>query len=239
MNTAILNLIKYGLRWGTPLPRQLVNGYLEWTLIRDVLREYAVDCVLDVGANTGQYARNLRRVGYEGHICSFEPVDDAFASLSAGFRSDSRWSGFNYALGSENIQMAINIAVESTAMSSFLSPKDANWRLRQAVVDVYRLDSVYEDVIRTTGLKHPCVFLKMDTQGYDLEVVSGAASCIDQIKGIQSEVSVKPVYAGMPHYLEAISVYESLGFRLHSLAEVSRHPDTKVIIEMNCVMMRR
>lgn len=238
MNTAILNLIKYSLRWGTLLPLQPVNGYLEWTSIRDVLREYAVDCVLDVGANTGQYARNLRRIGYQGHICSFEPVDDAFASLSASFRNDPRWFGFNYALGSENTQMTLNIAVEHTAMSSLLSPKDANWTLRQAVVDVYRLDSVYKEVIRTTGLRHPSVFLKMDTQGYDLEVVSGAADCIDQIKGIQSEVSVTPVYAGMPHYLEAISVYEGLGFRLHSLNEISRHPDTKVIMEMNCVMMR-
>lgn len=234
----LLDLVKYGLRWMTPLPRQPVNGYLEWTLLRDILRDHAINCVLDVGANTGQFARNLRRVGYRGYICSFEPVKEAYTALSLCFRDDPRWLGYNYALGNENTRQAMNIAVESTTMSSFLPPQSADWKLHQAMVEMKRLDEVYESLIAATGLQYPHVFLKMDTQGYDLEVFNGATGCIPHILGIQSEVSVKPIYAGMPHYLEALRTYETQGFRLHGLAEVRRDPEQGAIIEMNCVMMR-
>lgn len=233
-----IDWMKYSLRWGTPLPRQLVGGYLEWTLLRDTLAAYQINCVLDVGANTGQFARNLRRVGYQGHICSFEPVEEAYLTLTTCFRSDSKWAGYNYALGSENTQRTFHVTVEPTAMSSFLQPQDTGWKLREAVVEIKRLDGVFQDVIEATELKRPRVFLKMDTQGYDLEVFNGAEHCLDQILGLQSEVSVKPVYQGMPHYLDSIRTYESHGFELHGLAEVFRHPQRNNLIEMNCVMMR-
>lgn len=234
----LIDWMKYGLRWGTPLPRQPTSGYLEWTLLRDILHRYAINCVLDVGANTGQFARNLRRVGYQGHICSFEPTAEAFATLTTNFRDDPRWIGYNFALGSEDTQRTFHVTVESTTMSSFLQPNDAGWKLSDTLVEIKRLDSVFSSVLAATRIQHPRVFLKMDTQGYDLEVFTGTAGCLEQILGIQSEISVKPVYDGTPHYLNSLHVYESYGFELHGLAEVLRHPQQNNIIEMNCVMMR-
>lgn len=234
----LFDAVKYGLRYGTPFPRQPLSGYMEWTLLRDLLQAYAIDFILDVGANRGQFARNLRRIGYTGHICSFEPTVEAFAELSAGFRADQKWVGYRYALGSENTRRTLHVAVESTAMSSFLQPQDSGWKLEEAVVEVKRLDAVYPEVLAATGLRQPRVFLKMDTQGYDLEVFRGAQGCLDQILGIQSEVSVKPVYQGMPHYLDSLRIYQDSGFDLHGLAEVFRHPQQGQLIEMNCVMMR-
>jgi FkbM family methyltransferase len=238
MNLSILNLVKYSLQWGTPLPRQPMSGYLEWTLLRDLLRDHAIDCVLDVGANHGQFARNLRRIGYQGHICSFEPIESDYALLCASFRRDRKWVGYNYALGSQNTKRTFHIAVECTAMSSFLSPQSADWNLREVEVEMKRLDTVFQEVIAATGLREPRVFLKMDTQGYDLEVFRGAEDCLNQVVGMQSEVAVKPTYAGMPHYLDAIRAYEGRGFELYGLAEASRDPEQNSIIEMNCVMMR-
>lgn len=236
--SAIVNLMKYGLRCGTLVPRQFTCGYLEWTLLRDILRDYAIECVLDVGANRGQFAHNLRRTGYQGHICSFEPIEDDYAFLCTSFRQDRKWAGYNYALGNETTQRTFHIAEECTVMSSFLKPKSDGWKLREVSVQMKRLDTVFQDVITATGLREPRVFLKMDTQGFDLEVIHGAEGCIDQVVGIQSEVSVRPIYVGMPHYLDALRVYEQLGFELHGLAEVARDPAQRGITELNCVMMR-
>ncbi len=234
----LLNAVKYLLRYSTPLPRQPVAGYQEWTLLRDVLRDYRINLVLDVGANQGQYARNLRRVGYQGHICSFEPIPEAFDAVSKKMEGDLLWRGYNYALAREDGELTFHVAEESTVMSSFLAPVSHDWRLRDLVVAVRRLDNILPDVIAGTGETSPRIFLKVDTQGYDLEVVAGAAGGMDSIIGLQSEISMTPIYVGMPHYLEALNTYEGLGFHLCGLSEVMRFPHNNVLAEMNCVMVR-
>jgi hypothetical protein len=77
----------------------------------------------------------------------------------------------------------------------------------------------------------------MDTQGYDLEVFRGASGIISKILGIQSELSIQPIYRDMPHYLEALEAYESAGFELFNLSVVNR-VDTGGLLEMNCFMRR-
>ena len=77
----------------------------------------------------------------------------------------------------------------------------------------------------------------MDTQGYDVEVFRGASGCIADVQGIQSELSVQPMYVGMPHYLEALTIYEAAGFDLYNLSVVNRMRDGG-LLELNCFMKR-
>jgi len=93
------------------------------------------------------------------------------------------------------------------------------------------LDDLLKDIVA------PRVFLKIDTQGYDMEVVKGAAGCIHWIMGLQSEISVAPIYEDMPHYTEALAYYESLGLSLMDLFIVSRAKDGRVL-EYDCLMAR-
>src|SRR5262249_38380754 len=98
------------------------------------------------------------------------------------------------------------------------------------------LDELFSHLV--SGIRDPRVFLKMDTQGYDLEVFKGARSSIRNILGLQSELSVRPLYHGMPHYLEALSVYEDAGFELFDLTVVTRTSEGG-LQELNCFMKRR
>src|SRR4026209_949390 len=51
----------------------------------DLFERLAIDCVIDVGANRGQYGRLLRtEVGYRGYIASFEPQSTALKELLGG-----------------------------------------------------------------------------------------------------------------------------------------------------------
>ena len=74
----------------------------------------------------------------------------------------------------------------------------------------------------------PRVFLKMDTQGYDLEVFAGAKD-VSSIAMVQSEVSVIPIYEGMPTYLDALAAYHASGFSLLDLFIVNRTGDGGVL----------
>jgi len=116
---------------------------------------YQVNIVFDVGANVGQFARNLRQIGYDGYICSFEPVTSAFADLSANFAHDRKWYGYPYALGSQATQQTFHVAEGATIMSSFLPSVENSWRQCPITVDVKRLDVLCAEVVVKCGLTLP------------------------------------------------------------------------------------
>lgn len=215
---------------------KLFSDFFHRIYLRDVLKQLRIDCVLDVGANRGVFARSLRRIGYEGHIICFEPNLAAFLLLSEQFKGDPLWKGLNIALGSQDTRKAFNIA-ESSNMSSFLNPKHDDLVITDVTeVEVRRLDSIFDDLLKS--LESPRVFMKLDTQGYDLEVIEGAENCIEEILGLQSEISVEPIYENMPHYLESLKVYESLGFQLINLFIVLLNRKFDNIVEYDCLMAR-
>jgi FkbM family methyltransferase len=219
------------------IPALLLNGAAELvdrSLLLALLRQLEINCLIDVGAHTGSFAANLRRLGYEGRIISFEPTPDSFRQLSARMRRDPKWTGYNVALGAETRETTLNVAALSN-LNSLLAP--VNFDVTSTTpVSMTRLDAIFDRVV--DGVAEPRVFLKIDTQGYDLEVVRGATGCIDRIVGLQSEISVQAVYRGMIGYLEALAYYESVGFRLANLTTASRHRRTSRIIEFDCLMYR-
>lgn len=209
----------------------------------NLFRSRSINCVVDVGANRGQYGLELRQNGYTGHIFSFEPVKSSFELLKAVSAKDKRWLVFNYALGSEDTKRTINVTGD-TVFSSFLSPSEYS---RQHITDkttitkteevyIRRLDDVAKEIHAVVRV--PSVYLKMDTQGYDLEVLKGAGDFINEILGMQSEISMIPLYEGMPDFLEALRVYRTYGFEITGFYPAARDPESLIVLEYDCVMVR-
>lgn len=232
------NLLKSLATWGIAkdlsLPYAPVERMSELNYLRRLLQLIKIDCVLDVGANVGQFAGELRGIGYDGHIVSFEPIPAVFKTLSASFAGDRRWRGFNMALGRADSEMAIHVP-KLTVMSSLLESGREEPGMRKETVSVRTLDGLLPQIKAELGVSR--IFLKMDTQGFDLEVFGGARSCLQDIHGLQSELSVQPLYKGMPHYVEALQTYESAGFELYNLSVVNRIA-TGGLLELNCFMRR-
>ena len=82
-----------------------------------VLDEAEISLVLDVGANAGQYAQEIRASGYGGRILSFEPLPDAFAQLSRNLASDPLWEGRRLAAGETDGIATMNVAGNSWSSS--------------------------------------------------------------------------------------------------------------------------
>jgi FkbM family methyltransferase len=177
--------------------------------IRELLRTLDIDLVLDVGAHHGEYARFLREVGYVGKIISFEPVAVNFDVITQHCAHDPSWLAYNLALGSEDADRSMNV-MSNSLLNSFLAPSefgarslDGNVVKRIDKVTVRRLDGLFDQMLNDAGAHN--VFLKMDTQGWDLEVLRGADACISSIGAVQSEVSLKAIYEGMPSLIEVIT----------------------------------
>lgn len=220
---------------GLQLPQPQLDRMNELSFLRRLLSQLQIDCILDVGANRGQFAHELRGIGYKGKIISFEPIASEFAVLKRAFADDSNWHGYQIALGNKSEEMIITIP-KLTVMSSLLESKVFEKDFRTETVTVKRLDELLPGLV--AEFEFPRIFLKMDTQGYDLEVFKGAFACLDMIQGIQSELSIRPLYKNMPHYLEALNAYEAAGFDLYNLSVVNRVANGG-LLEMNCFMLRK
>ena len=218
-----------------------LTSYAVGEHVAAVLDLYRVNLVVDVGANRGQYAKRLRRAGYRGRIASFEPVPDVFERLREAASGDARWSVHPYALGAEETETSMHV-VPGT-LSSVLAPTDfgaeryAQLRAPAAQpIVVRRLDGMLDEL--TSGLPDPRIYLKLDTQGYDVEVFRGAGARVREFVGMQSEVALMRIYEGMPRLPEALALYEESGFEVTALYPVSRETATARVLEFDCVMVR-
>lgn len=220
--------------------RDALDGYLADEHLAWVLQKLRIDCVLDVGANRGQFARRVRELGFAGRIASFEPVPHLLADLRVAASQDPGWSVHPYALGDEDGSAEINVAGK---MSSMLEPSEfgREWatKLREShteTVELRRLDSVFDEA--TTGLANPRILLKLDTQGYDLQAFRGAGQRQADVLALQSEVACVPIYEGMPRMPEQLAEYESAGFEVSAMFPVSRHRKSMRVIEYDALMVR-
>jgi FkbM family methyltransferase len=178
--------------------------------------ELRISCVLDVGARCGDYGLWLRRNGYRGDIISFEPIQDSFEDLAAIAARDPKWHCCNYALGTEDNDVSINVS-KHTQFSSFRQPNTAATALfggapevqRSEKVKIRRLDSILDTLPAKISNR---TYLKLDTQGWDLEVLDGAHRTLDYIVALQTEVAVQPIYEEMPLMQDSLSAIAKRGF---------------------------
>ena len=142
-----------------------------------VLERFEISCVLDVGANVGQYALMLREGGFGGKIVSFEPLADAHATLVRRAAADAGWQiAPRMAIGDRDGEALLEVSAEPD-MSSILpqsellreiSPSSAV--LRRERVPMARLESAAQPYLAPEDR----IFLKIDTQGFEPQVLAGA-----------------------------------------------------------------
>jgi hypothetical protein len=127
--------------------------------------------------------------------------------------------------------------------SSFLPPSAAtpqnmasqNTTVATIRVRIETLAAHFDALAAKHGFTRP--FLKMDTQGFDLQVLQGALPRIDRFLGLQSELSVIQIYVGMPPWKDALAEYEKAGFELCAFFPVS-HDGHMRAVELDVVMVR-
>lgn len=197
--------------------------------------------MLDVGAGLGQYGTTLRKIGYGGRICSFEPLSTARAKVQERATADADWSVLPYALGEADGSTILHVAGNSGSSSilDMLERHRAAAPVSEYVgeerVDVRRLDGILDQVLGSAS--H--VFLKLDVQGYELAVLRGAGDRLPTFVGIQLELSTVPLYAGAPLRGEMEEFLAGAGYALAGVKQGFSDPRTGQMLQLDGVFVRR
>jgi FkbM family methyltransferase len=185
----------------------------------ELMKRFNVGVILDVGANTGQFAGSVRKAGYKGEIISFEPLSSAFKLLKNQSDNDEKWNAENIGLGDFDGESIINVS-QNLVSSSILNIKkehtDAEPESKfvaQEKITIRKLDSVFTAFEQ----KNENIFLKIDTQGFEKDVILGATNSLSKITGLQVEMSLVECYDGEMMYNDLKNLIESFGFELYYL----------------------
>lgn len=244
MKTRIVRFVEASFRrLGFALvPYWRLGSISQEVYLRHLFELLRIDCVVDVGANLGQYRDFLRnRVGYDGLIVSIEPIPDHVDVLRERALRDRKWLIENCALGAASGVAPFNV-MKTSVFSSFLAPNRSSTNQfsaqnqidRTIEVQLKKLDDMLPTLLESTGSKRP--YLKLDTQGFDLQVIEGGKAILPQMLALQTEASIIPIYVGMPDYKTTIRTLEELGFRIGGMFPV--HPDAVLqLVEFDCHMV--
>lgn len=209
--------------------------------IMHFLSNYGINLVLDVGANKGQYATELRRLGYKGRVVSFEPLSSAYHQLVKKAAGDPQWKTAQFALGPKESQMELHIAGNSASSSLLemlpdfprITPNLSN--VGKETVSVKRLDTVFSDYYAPEDR----TFLKVDAQGYEKRILEGSLGVLHHLIGLQLEMSLVSIYAGESLIEELISFARAHGFDLAWLSHGYIHPYTKHLLQLDGIFINK
>lgn len=184
------------------------------------LKENKINYIFDVGANEGQFVKELRYHGYKDEVISFEPYLKAHFKLVLNSQKDHKWQVYKpIAIGSKNSSNSLNIS-ENSVSSSILKIKKVHIDnapnsaiVSQQLISEKKLDDIFHEL----NLKNKKLFLKIDTQGYEFEFLKGAEKILNKFEGALIEVSLVELYEGQKNWLQIIEFMRKNGFVLWSV----------------------
>ena len=203
--------------------------YAPW---RNLFAHCGIDLILDVGANIGQTYDSFRWAGFEGPIYSFEPNPEMFQRLQRHPGHD--WKKFPYALSSQSGQAVFNI-VENDNACGLQAPLTQFTVQKQINVTTFRLDELW----KREGFSGKNVFLKIDAEGHDAEVIKGASGVLDHIPLIMAEVAPLSRYKGEPELPVFVDFLKDLGYCLCRSDKNSFDAATGIDTALDLVFIRR
>jgi FkbM family methyltransferase len=179
-----------------------------------------VDLIVDVGANRGQFANEIRRSGYAGRIVSIEPLAEPYGQLAEAAARDGRWIAIRSAVGPSAGTATMHVAANAGASSSLLDMLELHARaapearfVAEERVDVQPLDELVDPHLQGAG----AVFTKLDVQGYELHVLHSGPATLAASALIQVEMSLVRLYQDGPTYRDVVRFMDERGFELVGL----------------------
>ncbi len=202
-------VFRHGLRFG-------VGAAIEH---RDVIGPLQLGTVVDVGGNVGQFSLLARALHPAARIYAFEPLPDAAARYRQVFAADEKVTLFQAAISPEAGTATMHVSASADS-SSLLPISDRQSELFPGTQEIGVTDvevGPLSDFVSANDLTAPAL-LKIDVQGFELEVLRGAGDLLAAFEHVYVEASFEALYEGQALADDVIAYLVAAGF-----AEVGRH----------------
>ena len=222
--------------------RRLTPGSNPSAQLLAALNHVQACTVFDIGANIGQFAKELRSVGFAGKIISFDPLTSAHAKLRDSAQDDPNWLIHpRAAVGDHDGEVEINIAGNSVSSSvlpmleAHSSAAAGSAYVASERAPLIRLDTVAKQYLNTDSRP----FIKVDTQGFEWQVLDGASETLKRAHGISLELSLVPLYEGQRLWREVIDRMEKERFTLWAIQEGFTDSRTGRSLQVDGIFLRQ
>ncbi|MFN5133909.1 MAG: FkbM family methyltransferase [Chitinophagaceae bacterium] len=213
----------------------------EYKRLSKIFQYFDIDLLVDVGANTGQYAQLVRELQYKKQIVSFEPVKAAFEQLQKKSNADSLWEVHQTALASNTGASQIHVSANSFSSSILqMLPAHLDAAPNSGYTNTEIINLTTLDVFLKNYQHLPQnIFLKIDTQGYEWEVLKGAEEYLPRITCLQLELSLTPLYQNEKTYGELMDYLIIKGFELYTLEPGFYNKDTGRLLQVDAIFVNK
>ncbi len=205
------------------------------------LKKHNIDLVFDIGANEGQFSSAIRDFGYSGQILSFEPLSNAYSRLLSKSERDSLWNVYERcAIGDKDGEVAINVSNYSVSSSILpisqlhLNAEPRSRTIGTEKVNLFRIDSIASPYLKSS--RNP--FLKIDTQGFEWQVLEGCENSLSSFRGILCELSLVPLYEGQYLWKDLLKRIENHGFTVWAIQPGFTDPVDGRTLQINVIFFK-
>ena len=179
--------------------------------LESLIKNLEINTFFDIGSNKGQFILLVDGLFKNKKIYSVEPIKELYLKQKKFFGNNKNISFFNYGIGSENKQKNLfitNRVDSSSFLQTKLSKKNSDYKIMQKrEISIKTLDSLFS----TLDLSKPSL-IKIDVQGYELEVLKGGIKFLKKIDYILIEVSDKQLYLGQALETEIETFLSDISF---------------------------
>jgi FkbM family methyltransferase len=206
---------------------------MEYSLLRLSRVGFQPKATIDVGANQGEWSRMCRRVFPETRILAIEPQVGCEPSLRK-MASDLGGVTIVQTLLGARATAAVPFYVhEFSGISSVLREPQG------PVVDAVPVDmETLDDLIASEAFPQPAL-IKLDVQGYELEVLRGGSHALAGAEVVLMEVNLLPIYEGAPLLHETVAFMIDCGFRAYDFCSAMRRPLDEALFQTDMLFVRQ
>lgn len=206
-----------------------------------LLESERVDVVIDVGAHAGEFGQALRHDGYQGKIVSFEPISGLFERLEALTTADGSWACRRTAVGNQDGEIEIHVSGNDGFSSSVREMaaihREANPMssyVGSETVEITTLDRIRDEIVE----RDTRACLKVDTQGFESEVLAGATDVLKNCRVVELELGFAELYDGQPLFPDLLEEMNAQGFVLTDIEPGFKDAGTQRLLQVDGLFLR-